>query len=310
MFINISKLILNTKMIIKRYASVDLHLSLSVMFNSNKYLICNFYEHPNGNFGDDLNPWMLSRMTGKKIANARKVFNFLGKKEFFFIGSILGVSFFRKIIVIGSGLMDSKNKIKYSSKSKFLWVRGPLTRQKLIECGFNCSKLFGDAAILLPLLVSPIRSEKYLLGIIPHYLDLDSNFISKMSKYNNCLIINVSDDVETVISNIASCKMIVSSSLHGLIVSDTYGIPSRWVLISNEVPGHGFKFLDYLLSVNKAIQEPFLVDDTTTLTDLINLFNNIDNPKIDYYAMLDALPTEFERFVDSAKSILIEKLYT
>jgi pyruvyltransferase len=47
------------------------------------------------------------------------------------------------------------------------------------------------------------------------------------------------------INELASCDYILSSSLHGLILSDAYGIPNKWISISNNLSGREFKFKDY-----------------------------------------------------------------
>ncbi len=57
---------------------------------------------------------------------------------------------------------------------------------------------------------------------------------------------------------------IVSSSLHGIILADAYGIPSAW--LSSETPkGLEFKFYDYFLSVSK-LQKPQMIDFSGKLT--------------------------------------------
>ena len=50
------------------------------------------------------------------------------------------------------------------------------------------------------------------------------------------------------------CKFIISSGLHGLIVSDAYNIPNSRIRMSDKLVGGDFKFIDYELSVNKKIQ--------------------------------------------------------
>ncbi len=61
-------------------------------------------------------------------------------------------------------------------------------------------------------------------------------------------------DIEGTLTEILSCEKIVSSSLHGIILADAYGIPSAW-LSSTTPKGLEFKFYDYFISVNK-IEKP------------------------------------------------------
>lgn len=55
--------ILKIKIIIKRIINTDCLPSIRLIFLNN-VVLCNWYEHPEGNFGDDLNPWMLEKTTG------------------------------------------------------------------------------------------------------------------------------------------------------------------------------------------------------------------------------------------------------
>ena len=47
---------------------------------------------------------------------------------------------------------------------------------------------------------------------------------------------------------LASCECIISSSLHGLIIADSYCVPNKRVILTNRVSGDGFKFHDYYSS--------------------------------------------------------------
>ena len=48
---------------------------------------------------------------------------------------------------------------------------------------------------------------------------------------------------------VKSCDLIVSSSLHGLICADAYGVPNEWIQLSDDLIGGNFKFRDHMLSL-------------------------------------------------------------
>ena len=70
-------------------------------------------------------------------------------------------------IVWGTG-WNRKQVIKSPAGVKFLAVRGPIT--KYLVKGTN-TDVFGDPAILLPLIYKPEIKKTHKVGIIPHYVD-------------------------------------------------------------------------------------------------------------------------------------------
>lgn len=60
-----------------------------------------------------------------------------------------------------------------------------------------------------------------------------------------------------------SCKCILSSSLHGLIVADSFNIPNRWISLSESslLEKQNFKYLDYYSSMDVYDEEPLNLND-------------------------------------------------
>ena len=83
------------------------------------------------------------------------------------------------------------------------------------------------------------------------------NKVVEISKKDGIKIIDIEDDIYSVIESILECEMIFSSSLHGLIISDVLNVPNSWIRFRDEFPGENFKFNDYYSSV-KAKEETSL----------------------------------------------------
>ncbi|WDH79453.1 polysaccharide pyruvyl transferase family protein [Microbacterium esteraromaticum] len=57
--------------------------------------------------------------------------------------------------------------------------------------------------------------------------------------------IDVRDKPRKVCRQISGCSAIISTSLHGLIVADSYGVPAAWSMLPPTLYGGDFKFLDH-----------------------------------------------------------------
>jgi hypothetical protein len=135
---------------------------------------------------------------------------------------------------------------KPSPKARYLAVRGPLTRDVVLRAGGDCPEVYGDPALLLPLvyLRSAFRERRHDIGLVPHYVDL------KAARNYGLPIINpLRADPLEVVNEILACRAILSSSLHGIIVAHAYGIPAAWVRLSDRLDGDDTKFRDYAASV-------------------------------------------------------------
>lgn len=139
------------------------------------------------------------------------------------------------------------NESEHFHGGKIYAVRGKETNNKLLKEGFAGCDVFGDPALLLPLIVKGTEDKKYELGIVPHWTETDY-FLSKYSSQYKIIDLRTSN-IEKVISDITSCKYILSTSLHGIIVSHAYNIPALWIK-KGFIHTDGFKFRDYFSSVN------------------------------------------------------------
>jgi pyruvyltransferase len=131
--------------------------------------------------------------------------------------------------------------------------------------------LFADPGLLVNKVYSNyLRETQYVLGIVPHYVDLNNPVIESIQRRypDDILLISPVDSPSNVIQKISSCANIVSSSLHGLIVADSLGVPNRWAVISDKIRGKEFKFRDYY-SAFDVKKYPFSLDGTETLSNIL-----------------------------------------
>jgi pyruvyltransferase len=221
-----------------------------------KYLVNLIYFRHNqghGNFGDELSVFIT-----KKLINTHKYELLLSTKgiqlNLVCIGSCIHGALHRSY-VFGSGVRtpDQHGINRYYKTLRICAVRGPKTREFLVSIGVKVPEIYGDPALLLPKFYIPLKDPALQdkLALIPH--------ISNYSKYTwqnldttRYELINPTDHWQTVINKLASCKCVISNSLHGLICADAYGIPNIW-LTEHELPEGRFKFEDYMLSQNRPI---------------------------------------------------------
>jgi len=207
-----------------------------------KYWKCKIGE---GNFGDELSPLIVSH-----YANPRyKIRYNLPGKSLIAIGSYIDMANTGDIIW-GSGVRKQPFHGTHNySNLNVRAVRGHLTKEFLEKRNIKVPNVFGDPALLLPRILSynPISELKDKIGIVPHFTHRH-DFVKYKNDY---VIIDPLDKCEEVVRKIYSCKAIISSSLHGLIVSDTYNIPNVW--LRQAFCEGDFKYHDYFSSQGREI---------------------------------------------------------
>lgn len=147
--------------------------------------------------------------------------------------------------VLGSGAMNQTDYM--CPEAKWIWVRGPRTRQSVLRDGGSCSDVYGDPGLLLPKIFQDSGINKiYDVGIVPHV----RHYAEAKEKFPNKFVINLATkNPIDVLINILQCKKIISSSLHGIITAHAYAIPVAWVKFTNPIAGDDIKFHDHYESI-------------------------------------------------------------
>lgn len=196
-----------------------------------------FYFKLGNNYGDVMSPWLLNKL-GIKFRLVRKQ-----QADTLIIGSIANQAN-AFTTVLGSGFIRRNDKI--CKQAQYVWVRGPMSREMLINVGCSAPELYGDAALLLPQFIQESAKE-HDVGYIPHYVDY--HLIRDGFKVDLTV-----GGIRHITQQITRCRKVISSSLHGIIAAHAYGIPAAWVKLSDKLSGDGMKFHDHYESVGlKAI---------------------------------------------------------
>lgn len=243
-----------------------------------------YYDKPDlPNFGDDLAPKLVQHITGSPVVHAGHA-----DAELFAVGSILGFWDSRRkavarrlkelfqgqqpLAVWGTGLIRPKRVMLPTCH--VLALRGRLSQQ---YAGLSHQEiLLGDPGILAKDLIGPVEKHNRI-GIVPHYVDKAHPIIQELRKHAEYQVIDVERECSEVCQDIAGCCVVLSSSLHGLVVADSYGIPNARLVLSDKIIGGDFKFDDYASGVERsriATFRPVTVRDLSQIPSCIDQTND------------------------------------
>lgn len=251
------------------------------------------------NWGDDINLEFFSESTGKRILiyPHSLLGRLFARKNFVCIGSVIDSATNRNSVVWGSGLInDKQNRRMRCVPAEILAVRGPKTREWLLAQGIDCPPVFGDPALLLPRFYTPKKLPRSRVGLIAHHLDLqDGNaLVKRLAAEPGVRLIRVQgyENWRDFIDEICASDVVISASLHGLIVAEAYGVPALWVEFSEHAAGWDFKFHDFYESVGKPGMHSVKVSAETPLAELVALAAHQRAGTFDAEPLLAACPFE------------------
>lgn len=254
------------------------------------------------NAGDLLNEYIFERVFQVPYVRSTKIW----ECEITGIGSFLDIlfiknewtrrnlkksfqSFYKKkcanvCVTWGTGIIDDErgNKVKRLARDnvEFMAVRG-LKSKEYVErvLKTQISPVLGDGGILSPMLLEKKPQKKYPLSVIPHFREKNCEKISYIfDKYPNVHVIDMQNNVMEVITEIAQSELILSSSLHGLIIADAFRIPNKRIYFTKAPLGSGIKFDDYYSAYGVIAPAYHInsVEDVPLQNDIIDTYNISD----------------------------------
>ena len=192
------------------------------------------------NFGDFLTPWLTGQM------GAQPIFAEPGAARVVAVGSLLEMlpdDF--EGHVWGTGSMYGTSRLLPGARWQA--VRGELTREAY---GVGDVAL-GDPGLLASRFMIQFR-KRWKVGLIPHRVHRAHEAwkaAANRPDFAPCRVIDVTKKPDIVMREIAECDFIVSSSLHGIVIADGFGIPAVRARLSESLKGGDFKFDDHSSAV-------------------------------------------------------------
>lgn len=180
------------------------------------------------NVGDTLTPVILEHFTGNKAEWVSS----LDDNKLLMCGSILEFAKPGDTILGAGHYRDEKIDL---TGCNVLALRGKNSGE---------APVYADPAILLPLIYKPNVPKTKAVGYIPHLWE----------QKDGLDYIDVNLPWREFVDEVLSCQKVYSSSLHGKIIADAYGVPCEW-LESSIVPGARIKYKDYISGISGGIEK-------------------------------------------------------
>ena len=234
-----------------------------------------FTVRPN-NFGDLLGPLVVGAMAERAGRDALRP---LGQWQLLSIGSVM--HFARDgAVVWGSGVNGKMNESLMTFEDLDVRaVRGPRTAERLMSRGIAVPEVFGDPGLLVSRLFPDVQitteqTRLHRTVVVPNLRDQPQ----RMRLGEGDLQLDPRRPLIDVLKALANSRLVVGSSLHALIVAESFGVPARMIAPQHEST---FKYADYYegtgrstfrtaSSVEEAVElggEPLPVWDAQPLID-------------------------------------------
>lgn len=171
-------------------------------------------------------------------------------------------------------------------------LRGPITREIL---GVK-TEVFGDPGLLMPLVLGETVEKTGKIGVIPHISQADETAAALAGLGDKLEIIDPRGENHLdVVRQIAGCDVVFSSSLHGLIIADAFGVPNVWLDPDGNHPFARLKFYDYAAGIGRVMPLPISVRQIEATLDAgIAQVDYGENVRQAQKRLMEAFPAAFK----------------
>lgn len=170
-----------------------------------------------------------------------------GTKRLLSVGSVLHFAA-EGDVVWGSGInrkMD--NSILAAKHLDVRAVRGPLTAETLKEVGITVPDVYGDPGILVSLVFPLKKDPQHDYLVVPHFREGRWRYLTHPT-------LSPAQAPAAFLQKLVRARRVISSSLHGIVLAESYGIPAVW--LENQSGEHTFKYHDYYLGTGRKPPTP------------------------------------------------------
>lgn len=206
--------------------------------------------HPDANLGDALSAVMVAAISQMRIERAGFDTN---TERLAAVGTIGHAFHSGKVHLWGTGFDMARDRhgalngytVPDETDLVIHAVRGRETAEALRSHGLTVPETYGDPVWFLPKIFPDPNSKTHELGVIVHISELDAPTAASLVRASieryrippelarDIKIINTYtsatiEGLKAKTEEILSCRRILSTSLHGLVIAEAYGIPCAW----------------------------------------------------------------------------------
>jgi pyruvyltransferase len=166
------------------------------------------------------------------------------------VGSVLHLTE-AKDVIWGAGINGKASPLIATTDLDVRAVRGPLTRKALLDLNVSTPEIYADPAALwshfwpAETYANDDSGQRFEVTVVPHFRDLRE---PRLIKHRENLVSPIGDP-HSVISKISRSSFVCSSSLHAIVIAESFGIPARLIRPTTEPM---LKYEDYYLGTGRS----------------------------------------------------------